>query len=452
MEYVDLKEKLEKLLTEDLSNRNSLQDTRRNLFLNSEGAKFQKELISQKELEINSLTLLVEKKKSILQLKDDEIESLRSQVKELQEKFSSTEEKHQQEIEEVTAKLQDTEQLTRLSIQNEEYTAKIRELIYHVDKQNTEIETLKNELSTKADTGSKLSPLDIDALQKKANDYERLSEKLDLITNSERTLKLLVASQNAEKENHVVAINTLKQQSEEMATGWQLQQEQLITDNAILLADLALITEQYEALQQNTTSDTAVESLVDNSQTEKEHLSSELKAVKQELDMILQQRDGKVVLLQSEINSLQSQIASLQQNIHQETEEKQKLSEQLAELTSIVSTKESELNATTSFKTDDEAFIDKLLSQVNLLNEQKHTFETLYESSETGLKEATETLSNLTQVVENQKSAISDLEQTNKNIKLAQTLMLQVKDKTAAKQAINELVREIERCIALLSE
>ena len=437
MEYVDLKEKLEKLLTEDLSNRNSLQDTRRNLFLNSEGAKFQKELISQKELEINSLTLLVEKKKSILQLK------------ELQEKFSSTEEKHQQEIEEVTAKLQDTEQLTRLSIQNEEYTAKIRELIYHVDKQNTEIETLKNELSTKADTGSKLSPLDIDALQKKANDYERLSEKLDLITNSERTLKLLVASQN---ENHVVAINTLKQQSEEMATGWQLQQEQLITDNAILLADLALITEQYEALQQNTTSDTAVESLVDNSQTEKEHLSSELKAVKQELDMILQQRDGKVVLLQSEINSLQSQIASLQQNIHQETEEKQKLSEQLAELTSIVSTKESELNATTSFKTDDEAFIDKLLSQVNLLNEQKHTFETLYESSETGLKEATETLSNLTQVVENQKSAISDLEQTNKNIKLAQTLMLQVKDKTAAKQAINELVREIERCIALLSE
>jgi len=30
--------------------------------------------------------------------------------------------------------------------------------------------------------------------------------------------------------------------------------------------------------------------------------------------------------------------------------------------------------------------------------------------------------------------------------------MLQVKDKTAAKQAINELIREIENCIALLSE
>ena len=35
MEYIDLKEKLEKLFSEDLSNRTSLQDTRRNLFLNS---------------------------------------------------------------------------------------------------------------------------------------------------------------------------------------------------------------------------------------------------------------------------------------------------------------------------------------------------------------------------------------------------------------------------------
>jgi hypothetical protein len=87
-----------------------------------------------------------------------------------------------------------------------------------------------------------------------------------------------------------------------------------------------------------------------------------------------------------------------------------------------------------------------------LLNEQKHTFETLYQTTETDLQAATETLTNLTQVVENQKNAIYSLEHTNKNIKLAQTLMLQVKDKTAAKQAINELIREIEKCIALLSE
>ena len=451
MEYVDLKEKLEKLLTEDLSNRNTLQDTRRNLFLNSEGSKFQKELITQKELEINSLTLLVEKKKSIVQLKDDEIESLKNQVKELQAKFTTLEEKHQLEIAETTAKLQDTEQLTKLSIQNEEYTAKIRELIYHVDEQNTEIEALKTGLSAKMEAESRSTQLD-EVLQQKVNDYERLSEKLDLLANSERTLKLLVASQNAEIESHKGIVNAFKSETEEITAGWQLQQEQLITDNAGLQAELALLSQQHEELQQQLSTVNEVEMVVEASQVEKEHLASELKAVKHELEIISQQRDGKVVLLQSEISSLQAQITALQQNIYQETEEKQKLSQQLIELTSIVSLKEEQLNSTNSVKTDDEVFIDKLLSQVNLLNEQKHSFENLYESSESGLKEANEALTNLTQVVENQKSAISDLEQTNKNIKLAQTLMLQVKDKTAAKQAINELVREIESCIALLSE
>src|ERR1035437_7555764 len=97
MEYVDLKEKLEKLLSEDLSNRNTLQDTRRNLFLNSEGTEVQKELISQKETEIDNLTTLVEKKKTIVQLKGDEIITLKDQVKELQQKLSWTEKRKQQE-------------------------------------------------------------------------------------------------------------------------------------------------------------------------------------------------------------------------------------------------------------------------------------------------------------------------------------------------------------------
>jgi chromosome segregation ATPase len=447
MEYIDLKEKLEKLLTEDLSNRNTLQDTRRNLFLNSEGAKVQQQLVSQKEIEINSLNMLVEKKKTILQLKDDEIETLKNQLKEFQQKLSNTESAHQLEKEEISSKLQDTEELTKLSIQNEEYTAKIRELIYHVDSQNTEIENLKVQLSVKTEIGNKASEL-----EEKTAELKGLSEKLDLISNSERTLKQLVASQNLEIEKHHIELTSIKAQTEEIVAGWQQQQEQLLIDNATLQADFSSLYLQYTELQQSTPIVEEVESVVENIQSEKEHLSSELQAVKHELEVISQQRDEKVVLLQAEISSLQSQIASLQEGILTETEEKQNLSQQLEQLTSVVSQKEEQLNSTSSEKTDDEAFIDKLLSQVNLLNEQKHTFETLYQTTEADLQVATETLTNLTQVIENQKSAIYNLEHTNKNIKLAQTLMLQVKDKTAAKQAINELIREIENCIALLSE
>ena len=441
MEYIDLKEKLEKLLTEDLSNRNTLQDTRRNLFLNAEGAKVQQQLVSQKELEINSLNLLVEKKKSILQQKDDEIESLKNQLKEVNQKLADAETAHILEKERMSSQLQNTEEVNRLSIQNEEYTAKIRELIYFIDSQNTEIETLKNQLTS------------IPQTENNSIELEKLSQKLDLISNSERSLKQLVASQNLEIEKHKSELSSFKTQTEEIAAGWQQQQEQLLIDNATLQADLLMLNKQYVELQESSATmgeiETETESVIENIQAEKEHLSSELQAVKHELEVVSQQRDAKVVLLQSEINSLQSQIVSLKENIQAETEEKQNLSLQLEELTSVISQKEVQLNSVE--KTDDEAFIDKLLSQVNLLNDQKHTFETLFHTTEADLQAANETLTNLTQVVESQKNAISNLELTNKNIKLAQTLILQVKDKTAAKQAINELIREIEKCIALLS-
>jgi chromosome segregation ATPase len=444
MEYVGLKQKLEKLLTEDLSNRTTIQDARRNLFLNTEGVKIQKELISQKELEINSLTSLVEKKKSILQQKDDEIIVLKTQVEELNKKLSSKEEDTQKEAKE-------NKEFARLTIQNEEYAAKIRELIYHIDKQNTEIESLKSDVAAKADAEQKLGQLPL--FEEKMIEFERLTEKLDLVTNSERTLKMLVATQNTEIEKHHLTISTLKAETEEIAAGWQQQQEQLVMDNATLQADLVLLNQQFLELQLNQVENTSEGGFIlEDSGVEKEHLLSELQAVKHELEITAQQRDEKVVLLQSEINSLQRQLVSLQESITNETEEKQKLKEQLAELTHIVSEKEELLNSKSETSSDDDAFIDKLLSQVNLLNEQKNTFETLFETTEVSLKEATETLGNLTQVVENQKSAISDLEQSNKNIKLAQTLILQVKDKTAAKQAIDELIGEIERCIALLSE
>ena len=444
MEYVGLKEKLEKLLTEDISNRTTIQDARRNLFLNSEGAKIQKELISQKELEINSLTTLVEKKKTIVQLKDEEILVLKNQLAELNQKLSSKEEDTQKATKE-------NEELIKLSLQNDEYAAKIRELIYHIDKQNTEIESLKSDVAAKADAEQKLGQLPL--FEEKIIEFDRLAEKLDLVTNSERTLKMLVAAQNNEIEKHHIALSTLKAETEEIVVGWQQQQEQLVMDNATLQADLTLLNQQYVELQHSQVENTPEAGFVlEDSGVEKEHLLAELQAVKHELEITAQQRDEKVVLLQSEISQLQSQLVSLQESITNETEEKQKLKEQLAELTTIVSEKEELLNSKSETTSDDDAFIDKLLSQVNLLNEQKHTFETLYESTENGLKEATETLTNLTQVVENQKNAISDLEQSNKNIRLAQTLILQVKDKTAAKQAIDELIGEIERCIALLSE
>lgn len=446
MEYTGLKEKLEKVLQEDLSNRSSLQDVRRNLFLNSESGKAQQNLLSQKDGEISSLTSLVEKKKSILQQKDEEIASLKESLASLETKISALREEHTLEKEKLSAKLEDTSKFSALSVQNEEFLAKIRELIIYIDKQNGEIESLKQHTSNKSETENLAKQL-----EERTADNERLSTKVDLLISSEQQLKLLVSSQNAEIDLLSKANHSLVRRSEELAEGWQEQQEQLLKDNATLEGDYASLNEEFLELQLSLEKNTLVEKEAEQVKSEKEHLSAELIAVKHELEMISQQKDEKMLSLQSEISALNEQIISLQTDMSAELSEKQQLNFQLEELKSALSQKEETLSAT-SLKTDDEFFIDKLLSQVNLLNNQKLTFETLYGETESELNEARSTIENLSQLAEKQKNSLSHLEQTNKSIKLAQTLMLQVKDKTAAKLAINELVKEIDHCIALLSE
>ncbi len=498
MAYAELKEKLEKLLTEDLSNRSSLQDVRRNLFLNSEGAKVQQQLIADKQGEITSLNLLVEKKKTILQLKDDQINTIREKTKELEEKLSTAETTFSIErailLEKITALEQQIisgttseSKLTELSLQNEEFSAKIRELIYHIDSQNAEVESLRQQVADKGQSESQLH-----LFEEKNLENERLQEKADLLFESEQQLKVLVSAQNNEIETLTKQTNSFKKQIEDIAIGWQQQQDQLLVDNANLLAEMALVKEASINNTSEITSVTSedlttikaeketlvaintnllaeitslketvaqnrgvIEPITDEQiaeiKAEKEHLATELAAIQHEFNITTQNREEKIISLQNEIGTLQNQLVSLSNSLNQETEEKNLVSTQVEQLTNIVTEKEQQLNGLSN-NTADEEFVDKLMQQINFLSDQKHSFETMYHDSEAELSLTKANLASLTQLIDGQKNSISDLEETNKHVKLAQTLVLQVKDKTVAKQAINELVREIDRCIALLSE
>ncbi len=498
MAYTELKEKLEKLLTEDLSNRSTLQDARRNLFLNSEGAKVQQQLISEKQGEISSLNLLVEKKKTILQLKDDQINIIREKTKELEEKLATIETTFSTErnilIEKITALEQkaassvtDESKLTALSLQNEEFSAKIRELVAHIDTQNSKIETINATAIAKSEIVNQTH-----LVEEKNPDINRLQEKSDLLFESEQQLKVLVSAQNGEIETLTKQANTFKKQLEDISFGWQHQQEQLLMDNANLLAEMALVKEasisdttettpvvseelntikaEKEVLaatnatllaeltqlksagpQSHTVTEPITDEKIADIISEKEHLATELAAITHELNVVTQSREEKIMSLQNEIGTLQNQLVSLSNNLNQETEQKNLIGTQVEQLTNIVTEKEQQLTTISNNKADEE-FVDKLMQQINLLNDQKHSFETMYHDSEAELSLTKANLATLTQLVDGQKNSISDLEETNKHVKLAQTLVLQVNDKTEAKQAINELVREIDRCIALLSE
>jgi chromosome segregation ATPase len=583
MAYAELKEKLERLLSEDLSNRSTLQDVRRNLFLNSEGAKVQQQLLVDKEGEISSLNLLVEKKKTLLQLKEDEIKILSERVRELEAGLETAQSNWQEEqdayleksasLEEQIASLSTTEtKVSELSLQNEEFAVKIRELILHIDGQNTELENLKNELAAKTESATAQLPV----LEEKDSEIARLQEKADLLFESESKLKMLVAAQNAEIESLGKQANGFKKQIEDIASGWQQQQEQLLADNSNLLAENALLreatastlvsviseeefaslkTEKEELVATNSNLLSEIDSLketiantpasmiseeeftdlktekeklfttnttllseiatlketIANTQAslftaseeqlasitaekeelaatnstllaqveqlkeaashapqpsavsiiseeqlteikaEKERLTFELEAIRHELTVTSQKREEKIVLLQSEISGLQNQLVTLSASLNQEAEEKNQISMQLEQLTSIVTEKEQQLNSLSN-NTADEEFVDKLMQQINLLNDQKNNFETLYHDSVAELNLTRANLATLTQMIEGQKNSISNLEETGKQVKLAQSLVLQAADKTITKQAITELVREIDRCIALLSE
>ncbi len=63
-------------------------------------------------------------------------------------------------------------------------------------------------------------------------------------------------------------------------------------------------------------------------------------------------------------------------------------------------------------------------------------------SENTGLQEA----------LDAQKNRIKDLEETNKRVKLAETMSQPHSDRSALKKQLEQYVNEIDRCIALLNE
>ncbi len=58
----------------------------------------------------------------------------------------------------------------------------------------------------------------------------------------------------------------------------------------------------------------------------------------------------------------------------------------------------------------------------------------------------------LKETIEQQKRLIRELEEQNKLIKVAKTISVQHKDPEITRAMINELVREIDKCMALLNE
>ena len=91
------------------------------------------------------------------------------------------------------------------------------------------------------------------------------------------------------------------------------------------------------------------------------------------------------------------------------------------------------------------ATIDRLQQKVEKLVER-------YRASETTNLSLNQQLSSLQLQLEENQNRISDLKEKNKILKLSSSLQGKGDDTKATKQQINELVREVDKCIALLNQ
>jgi len=186
---------------------------------------------------------------------------------------------------------------------------------------------------------------------------------------------------------------------------------------------------------------TEIESLQENlSRMISEH--QELRLENQVLSDKLQQNS---TILQSENQTLLSQITELK---HMVSGLELKLSEANAK-TEALEKELQQLSAGQSQQEQD-AFVDRLFKQIDLLNDQRLALLDEKEQMAGQLLKMNEAIGSISQQVDNESIDVRGLNNHRKNVILAGNSS-QNEDVSGMKVQINNLVREIDKCIALLS-
>ena len=479
MIYTELKQGLQQLLQEDISNRTSLQEMRRNIFLKTENAQKETKELEEKEQQISKLNSSIEHKRSVLQSKDERILELEGLLHDEKMTFAAYDKLQEEKVQSLNNKITELnnklqadsalwEEVNKLTIENNNFSSKIRELILHIDTQNekesglqkdltfknSQIKTLSAEKDRLLQEIEKYTQQDIFSAgeqEKLAGEVQHIQQKVILLELQLNEAKLLVQSQNLSLANSESTLSKLKADYNEAFENIHAEKIKIVDDNAILIAEKAMwefekenLEEELQELQQGLE---LVKKVSEESGIETNYLLGRFEQEKADLFLEKQNLEQNVLSLK---NSLEEEISSntkIIESIKIENtnllSEIQNLNTRLLEAASLSSEKIS--------KTEDEEFIDKLFKQMDAVSDEKMRLQTEKEEVEEEVGQMQQKVSELIQTIENQQGEIKNLEETNKQIKLAQTLVFSSKDKTATKLKINELVREIDKCIALLS-
>ena len=296
----------------------------------------------------------------------------------------------------------------------------------------TELENSTNEtiLNTKTEFESLKSDFENDSLQKLS--YQEIEFQKLLAENTNLINEIDLAQDKVEA--HESEIELLKVELNELST-------QSISRAEELKETLSAKNFEITNLQGNSA---ALTFEVDQLKTELESLQNQLQFSSQSNEQLTALQHNYETL-NTEKHNLLSEINLLHETING-------LNLSVSELSSKISSYETQIETLkSSTKVEEqEAFIDRLFLQIDELSHQRLSLLDEKEQMANQLLKMNDVVGELSQNIDSQNINVTDLNNHRKNIILANGSNAGT-EKSQMKLQINDLVREIDKCIALLS-
>lgn len=407
-----------------------------------------------------------------------------------------------------------TEELNKFVLENEHFKEKIKELVYHIDEQNTRIEDLSRELEIKAGELSakneEHATLTNEFESFKASQQQSQSEQVQNLNSELSKLTETIAELKSEIETKTNTIAELSSSVSSKSAELGYSKSEIERLNAEISKSLEEVSEkegnfesfrsELETLTQQQLEAQKVEyskllaentnliNEIDLAQDKVEAQESEIALLKAELEEAGSHVEGRVsdlketltaknfeittltannAALTNEIGQLKLEVENWESKYNALSTENAGLLLQIEELTSITSGFKTEIEGLNSKiasydetiaslkgkqkNAEQDEYIDRLFKQIDALNDERLGLLNEKEEMANQLLKMNEVVSNISQNIDSQSIDVTGLNNHRKNIILAKSSGGVTDEKTAMKKQINELVREIDKCIALLS-
>ncbi|MDI1354830.1 MAG: hypothetical protein PSX36_07925 [bacterium] len=362
------------------------------------------------------------------------------------------------------------QQIASLNLVHSDY---VNELSTQIDNLNTELKNLGQLFET---TTNSLSEME-QALELKGQDLEKANLLIEELQAKIDSFDVAIEEKELELGTFKTDLEaTVRQELKEQ----KLEYDKLLAENTNLIDEIDSAQDKVEAQEQEITllkgeleevklqsagkSEYFKETLsnrnfeITNLEANNAAMNQEILQLKQEVSEIQAQVQSKsaeevqLTELQERLNLTSSQnvelgveIDALHTVISELNEKVEGMNAQLLSYEGEIG----ELKATTKSE-DQEAFIDRLFKQIDALNDQRLVLLDEKEQMANQLLKMNDVVGSLSQQVDTEKIDVTGLNNHRKNVILANNSE-GTTGKSQMKEQINDLVREIDKCIALLS-